>query len=68
MGVKVKKNTIDTEAFEWEMSALKQLIAQHPTNGELIVKEINNIAQRLIEFIDEKEPEPFKIPDWIHRI
>lgn len=62
----VKKNTINREAFEQGMDMLKTLVRQGE-DPEVIVKSINDITHRLIEYIDEKDAELFRIPEWINQ-
>ena len=62
----VKKNTINRESFELEMDEIKNLVRQG-TDPEVIVLAINNAKNRLIEYIDEKDAEPFRIPEWINQ-
>lgn len=65
--VTVKKDTINRAAFEHEMADLKGLIRKG-CDPEVIIKAINNIEHRLIEYIDERDAELFKIPAWIKTI
>lgn len=67
MGVKVKKDTVNREAFEHSMDEIKNLVRQN-AEPELIIQAINDTKNRLTEYIDEKEAELFRIPDWIHEI
>lgn len=62
----VKKNTINRESFEREMDEIKNLVRQG-TDPEVIVLAINNAKNRLIEYIDEKDAELFRIPEWINQ-
>ena len=65
--VTVKKDTINRAAFEKEMADLKGLIRKG-CDAEVIVKAVNNIEHRLIEYINKEDAEPFKIPAWIKTI
>lgn len=62
----VKKDTIDREAFEQGMSMLKTMV-RRCEDPEVVVKSINDITHRLIEYTDEKNLEKFHIPDWINQ-
>ena len=63
--VKVKKPTINTDAFEKEMESLKVYVMKYPEDTKGIVKAINNTKYRLIEWIDERDAELFHIPEWL---
>ena len=63
--VKIKKDTISREAFEKEMESLKSFIAQNPTDSRTIVQAINDKMHKLIEYIDERDAELFRIPEWL---
>lgn len=65
--VKIKKDTINREAFEKEMESLKSFIAQNPTDSRTIVQAINDKMHKLIDYIDEKDAELFRIPEWLNR-
>lgn len=67
--VKVKKNTISREAFEREMDEIKNLVRANtdPNFGEVLILAINNAKNRLIEYIDEKDAELFRIPEWLNQ-
>ena len=62
----VKKDTIDREAFEQGMAMLKTLV-RRSEDPEVVVKSINDITHRLIEYIDEKDAELFRIPEWLNQ-
>lgn len=64
--VKVKKETINRESFEREMDEIKNLVRQG-TDPDVVILAINNAKSRLIEFIDEKDAEMFRIPDWLNQ-
>lgn len=64
---KIKKDTINREAFEKEMDEIKNLIHQN-TDPEVIILAINNVKNRLTEYIDERDAEPFHISEWMNRI
>ena len=63
--VKIKKETISREAFEREMDEIKNLVRQN-TDPEVVVLAINNAKNRLIEYIDERDAEKFRIPEWLN--
>lgn len=65
--VKVKKDTISREAFEKEMEGLKSLVAQNPTDSKIVISAINTVIHRLVDYIDERDAELFRIPDWLNR-
>lgn len=65
--VTVKKDTVNRAAFENEMDGLKTLI-RSKADPDIVIKAINNIEHRLIEYIDERDAELFKIPAWIKTI
>ncbi len=65
--VKVKKDTINRIAFESEMESLKGFVMQNPTDPRTVVQAINNAVNKLTEYIDEKDADPFHIPDWINQ-
>lgn len=62
--IRVKKDTISREAFEQEMDGIKNLVRQG-TEPELLVMAINNCKNRLIEYVDKKDTELFRIPEWL---
>ena len=66
--VKIKKDTINREAFEKEMESLKSFIAQNPTDSRTIVQAINDKMHKLIEYIDERDAELFRIPEWMNDV
>ena len=66
--VKIKKDTISREAFEKEMESLKSFIAQNPTDSRTIVQAINDKMHKLIEYIDERDAELFRIPEWMNDV
>ena len=59
--VKIKKDTINREAFEKEMESLKSFITQNPTDSRTIVQAINDKMHKLIEYIDERDAELFRM-------
>ncbi len=61
---RVKKDTISREAFEQEMDRIKNLVRQG-TDPELLVMAINDCKNRLIEYVDERDIELFRIPEWL---
>lgn len=63
--VMVKKNTIDREAFEREVRALKDLVRSIP-EAEEVTRAINKATQNLIEYVEESGIEPFQIPTWLN--
>lgn len=66
--VKIKKDTINREAFEKEMESLKSFITQNPTDSRTIVQAINDKMHKLIEYIDERDAELFRIPEWMNDV
>lgn len=62
--VTVKKNTIDREAFEREMSTLKDLVRSIP-EAEEVTRAINKATQNLIEYVEESKADSFAIPEWL---
>ena len=62
----VKKDTINREAFEEAMYKIKTLVRQGE-DPEVVVKSINDIMHRLIEYTDEKNTELFRIPEWLNQ-
>ena len=64
--VTVKKNTINRESFEREMDEIKNLV-RHEIDPDLIILAINNCKNRLVEYVDEKDAELFRIPEWLNR-
>lgn len=66
--VKIKKDTISREAFEKEMESLKSFVTQNPTDSRTIVQAINDKMHKLIEYIDERDAELFRIPEWMNDV
>lgn len=66
--VKIKKDTINREAFEKEMESLKSFVTQNPTDSITIVQAINDKMHKLIEYIDERDAELFRIPEWMNDV
>lgn len=66
--VKIKKDTINREAFEKEMESLKSFVVQNPTDSRTIVQAINDKMHKLIEYIDERDAELFRIPEWMNDV
>ena len=65
--VRVKKDTINREAFEREMDEIKNLVRQG-TDPDVVILAISNAKHRLIEYVDEKDAELFRIPEWINDV
>lgn len=68
--VKIKKETISREAFEREMDEIKSFIKENSPRiefGDALIEKINNAKNRLIEYIDEKDAEKFRIPEWLNQ-
>lgn len=63
----VKRDTISREAFEELMAELKTMI-RADADPEVMIRTINNAEHRMIQYIDEKDAEKFKIPSWMNEI
>lgn len=66
--VKVKKDTINREAFEKEMESLKSFLEQNPGDPRTVSQAIEAVKHKLIEYIDERDAELFRIPEWMPKI
>lgn len=64
MAVKIKKNTIDRESFEREMEQLKLFVKEN-NDPNSVISEINSVIRRLIDYIDERDADPFAVPEWL---
>ena len=65
--VTVKKDTINRLKFENEMADLKSLVRK-TGDPEIVVKAIDNITHRLIEYTPKKGEDPFPIPKWMNTV
>lgn len=63
----VKRDTISRQGFEEVMAELKTMV-KAGADPEVIIRSINNAERRLIQLIDEKDAEPFRIPEWMNEI
>ena len=63
----VKRDTISREAFEELMTELKTMI-RTGADPEVMIRTINNAEHQMIQYIDEKDAEKFKIPSWMNEI
>ena len=63
----VKRDTISRQGFEEVMAELKTMV-KAGADPEVIIRSINNAEHRLIQLIDEKDAEPFRIPEWMNEI
>ena len=63
----VKRDMISRHGFEEVMAELKTMV-KAGADPEVIIRSINNAERRLIQLIDEKDAEPFRIPEWMNEI
>lgn len=67
--MKVKRATIDTDAYELEQHKIKQFILANDNklSAETLIQFLNASRDRLIVFVEKEVAEPFQIPEWINQ-
>ena len=62
----VKRDTISREGFEILTAELKRQL-RSGTDPELIIRTITDAEHQLIKYVDEKDAELFRIPEWLNQ-
>lgn len=62
----IKKDTISREGFEILTAELKRQL-RSGTDPELIIRTITDAEHQLIKYVDEKDAELFRIPEWLNQ-